>query len=173
MDANQPEETEQPQVVNLSQVSAENIKAELVRTNQTAIQKLDAAEIEMNISAVATANTNSLTLNDSIAGMVMSEQASLEDSLVGGVRAQAISMNGIAGLAVANSIASEEIKSCIVAGAKVEAKSIHTGILISPKVVGNVTATVDGRSALIAGLAGGAVAGVILLAGRLLFGRKK
>lgn len=173
MDANQPEETELPQVVNLSQVSAENIKAELVRTNQTAIQQLEAEEIELNVSAVATAKTNDLSLNDSIAGVVMSEQASVEDSIVGGVRAQAVSVNGITGFAVANSITFGDAKAGVIAGAKVEAENIHTGILLSPKVVGNVSATVDGRTALMAGLAGGAVAGVILLIGRLLFGRRK
>jgi len=173
MDANQSEETELPQVINLSQVSAENVKAELVRTNQTAIQKLEAEEVELNISAVATARTNDLSLNDSIAGVVVSNQASVTDSIVGGVRAQTISVNGITGFAVANSITLGDVKAGIVAGAKVEAENIHTGILLSPKVTGNVTTTVDGRTALLAGLAGGAVAGIVLLAGGLFFGRKR
>lgn len=173
MDTNQSEETELPQVANLSQVSAENVKAELVRTNQTAIQKLEAEEIELNISAVATAQTNDLSLNDSIGGIIMSEQASVEDSIVGGVRAQAVSVNGITGLVAGTSITlGDGVRAGIVAGAKVEAENIHTSILLSPKVVGNVTTTVDGRTALMAGLAGGALAGVILLAGKLLFGRK-
>jgi hypothetical protein len=40
-------------------------------------------------------------------------------------------------------------------------------------VNGNVTTVVDGRTVLLAGLAGGTIAGLILLAGKLLFGRKK
>lgn len=174
METNQPEETELPQVTNLSQVSAENVKAELVRTNQTAIRRLEAEEIELNISAVGTAQTNDLSLNDSIAGIIMSEQASVEDSIVGGIRAQAVSVNGITGLVAGNSITlGDGVKTGVVAGAKVEAENIHTHFLLSPKVVGNVTTTVDEQTAIMAGLAGGAVAGVILLAGKLLFGRKK
>lgn len=174
MDSNQSKETELPQVANLSQVSAENVKAELVRTNQTAIRQLVAEEIELNISAVATAQTNDLSLNDSIGGIIMSEQASVEDSIVGGIRAQAVSVNGITGFAAGNSITlGEGVKAGIVAGAKVEAENIHTSVLLSPKVVGNVTTTVDGRTAILAGLAGGAVAGIVLLAGKLLFRRKK
>jgi hypothetical protein len=174
MDTNQSEETELPQVTNLSQVSVESVKAELVRTNQTAIRQLEAEEIELNISAVGTAQTNNLSLNDSMAGIIMSEQASVEDSIVGGIRAQAISVNGITGLVTGNAITlGDGVKAGMIAGAKVEAENIYTSILLSPKVVGNVTTTVDGRTALMAGVAGGAIAGVILLVGKLLFGRKK
>lgn len=173
MDANQPEETELPQVVNLSNVSVENVEAELVRTNQTSIQQLNAEEVELHVSALGTATTNDLQVNDSIAGMVVSKQATVQDSIVGGVRAESLSLNGVTALAVANSISIENVDAIAVAGTEISAENIRTGILISKQVNGNVTTMVDGRTVLLAGLAGGAISGLILLAGKLLFGRKK
>jgi hypothetical protein len=55
----------------------------------------------------------------------------------------------------------------------VSADSIRSCILISREVHGNVTTTVDGRTALLSAAVGGVVTGLILLAGRFLFERKK
>jgi hypothetical protein len=173
MAANQPEEAELPQVVNLSNVSVENIEAELVRTHQTSIQQLNAKEVELHISALGTANTGELQANDSIVGMVVSEQAEVKDSIVGGVTAQTLSLDGVSVLALANSMSIKDVDAIVVAGAEINAENIRTGILISGEVKGNVTTVVDGRTVLLAGLAGGTIAGLILLAGKLLFGRKK
>jgi len=173
MAANQPEETELPQVINLSNVSVENVEAELVRTNQTSIQQLDADEVELHISALGTARAGNLHAKDSILGVVISEQATVQDSITGGVRAQTLSLNGVTALAVANSMSIENVDAIAVAGTQISAENIRTGILISQEVNGNVTTMVDGRTVLLAGLAGGAVAGLILLVGKLLFGRKK
>ena len=70
-------------------------------------------------------------------------------------------------------MANKDIQAIAVIGTNVQADSIRTGLLISREVHGNVTTTVDGRTALLAGLAGGALAGLIMLSGRLLFGHKK
>jgi len=173
MAANQPEEAELPQVVNLSNVSVENVEAELVRTHQTSIQQLNAKEVELHISALGTANTGELQANDSIVGMVVSEQAEVKDSIVGGVTATTLSLNGVSVLALANSMSIKDVDAIAVVGTEINAENIRTGILISREVNGNVTTVVDGRTVLLAGLAGGTIAGLILLAGKLLFGRKK
>jgi cytoskeletal protein CcmA (bactofilin family) len=173
MAANPPEETELPQVINLSNVSVENVEAELVRTNQTSIEQLNAEEVELHISALGTARAGNLHAKDSILGVVISEQATVQDSITGGVRAQSLSLNGVTVLALANSMSIEAVDAVVVAGTQISAENIRTGILISQQVNGNVTTMVDGRTVLLAGLAGGTVAGLILLAGKLLFGRKK
>ena len=173
MVASQPEESELPQVVNLSGVSVENVEAELVRTNQTGIQHLNAEEVELHISALGMANTGNLQARDSMLGVVVSQQATVQDSIVGGVRAQELSLNGVTVLALANSMSIEDVDAIAVAGTEISAKNIRTGVLISGKVNGNVTTMIDGRTALLAGLAGGTITGLILLAGKLLFGRKK
>ena len=173
MVANQPEETDLPQVVNLSNVSVENIEAELVRTNQTSIQQLNADEVELHISAVGNVEAADLHARDSIVGIVVSQQAEVKDSIVGGVRAETLSLDGVTVLALANSMSIKDVDAIAVAGTEISAENIRTGILISREVKGNVTTMVDGRIVLLAGLAGGTIAGLILLAGKLLFGRKK
>jgi hypothetical protein len=173
MVANQPEETELPQVINLSNVSVENIEAELVRTSQTSIKQLNAKEVELHISALGTARTEELQARDSALGMVVSQQATVQDSIIGGVQAQELSLNGVTALALANSMSIKDLDAITVAGSTISAENIHTGILISQEVNGNVTTMTDGRTVLLAGLAGGTIAGLILLAGKLLFGRKK
>ena len=173
MAANQPEDADLPQVVNLSNVSVENVEAELVRTNQTSIQQLNAKEVELHISALGTANTGELQAHDSIVGMVVSQQAEVKDSIVGGVTATTLSLDGVTVLALANSMSIKDMDAIAVAGIEINAENIRTGILISLEVKGNVTTVVDGRTVLLAGLAGGIIAGLILLAGKLLFGRKK
>ena len=173
MAANQPEDADLPQVVNLSNVSVENVEAELVRTNQTSIQQLNAKEVELHISALGTANTGELQAHDSIVGMVVSQQAEVKDSIVGGVTATTLSLDGVTVLALANSMSIKDMDAIAVACIEINAENIRTGILISLEVKGNVTTVVDGRTVLLAGLAGGIIAGLILLAGKLLFGRKK
>jgi hypothetical protein len=173
MVANQPEETELPQVVNLSNVSVENVEAELVRTNQTSIQQLNAEEVELHISALGMAKTGDLHARDSIVGVVVSQQATVQGCIVGGVQAESLSLDGVTVLALANSMSIKDVDAIAVAGTEIRAENIRTGILISREVNGNVTTMVDGRTVLLAGLAGGTLAGLILLAGKLLFGRKK
>jgi hypothetical protein len=173
MAANQPEEKEPPQVVNLSEVRVGSIEAELVRTNQTSIQQLNAEEVELHISALGKANTGELHARDSILGMVVSQQAEVKDSFVGGVTARTLSLDGVTALALANSISIKDVDAIAMAGTEISAENIRTGLLFCREVNGNVTTMVNGRTALLAGLAGGAVTGLILLAGKLLFGRKK
>ena len=173
MAVNQPEKAELPQVVNLSNVSVENVEAELVRSNQTSIGQLNAEEVELHISVVGTVETVDMHASDSIVGAVVCQQATFQDSIIGGVRGASLSLNGMTVLALANTISILDADAIIMAGSEINAENIRTGILIGGNVKGNVTTVVDGRTALLAGLAGGAAAGLIMLAGKLLFGRKK
>jgi hypothetical protein len=74
---------------------------------------------------------------------------------------------------VARSLEAPEVNGIVVAGTEIHATNIRTGILIGRQVNGNVETVLDTRTALMAGIIGGTVAGLILLAGRLLFGKKK
>ena len=46
-------ESDQPQVTNLTQASAEMVKAELVRMRQSAAQSIEAEEVELHMSAAS------------------------------------------------------------------------------------------------------------------------
>jgi len=60
----------------------------------------------------------------------------------------------------------------LAAGREVHVNESRTGILLAKTVNGNVNTVLDTRGALIAGLTGGLFAGLMLLLGRMLFGRK-
>jgi hypothetical protein len=173
MAATQPEEVELPQVVNLSQVDAGNVRAEFVRASQTSIEKLEAEEADLNVGIIGVATTGKLNSRRAIIGAVFAKQAELHEAAVAGVRGESISLNGNAGLMVARSLEAPEVNGIVVAGTEIHATNIRTGILIGRQVNGNVETVLDTRTALMAGIIGGTVAGLILLAGRLLFGKKK
>jgi hypothetical protein len=60
----------------------------------------------------------------------------------------------------------------VVVGRDVHAENARTILLVGRNVTGPVTVLIGRRSALIAGLTGGLFAGLMLLLGRVLFGRK-
>ncbi|HRQ24554.1 MAG TPA: hypothetical protein PLF42_14100, partial [Anaerolineales bacterium] len=88
------------------------------------------------------------------------------------VRAGRASLNGVAGSVVAGSVEFGNAYAGLVAGREVRGERIESIILLSRKVEGNVFTVIDTRGALIAGMVGGLFAGIMLLLGRMLFGRK-
>lgn len=173
MTTDETPEAELPQVVNLSNVSVERVEAELVRGSQTAIQQLQAEEAELNLALVATAQAKNLRARESLVFELSATEAHLEDCLIGVAQAENLTLSGQGGVILANSLTGQDIQAVALAGNNVRAANIRTGVLFGRDIQGNVITLVSGRTALLAGLAGGAVAGLILLAGKLLFGRKK
>ena len=172
MAAKQPQESEIPQIVNLSQVNVDTVHADLVRASRTTVRQLEAEEAELQTCAAGVVNVGNLRAQDTIMGSVVSGQATVVDSIVAGVNTDTIDFEGVSVLVVASNLGAEEIKSLVLIADHVQAGSINTGILLSREVHGNVNTTLDGQTALMVGLVGGAVAGLILLTGKMLFGRK-
>ena len=56
---------------------------------------------------------------------------------------------------------------------QVSAGNIRAGLVIGREINGDIQTLIDARTALLSGIVGGIVAGLILLAGKLLFGRTK
>jgi hypothetical protein len=167
-------EMEAPQVVNLSQTTVENVQAELVRASLTGIEHLTAEEVELQESAAVVVNTGKLATRDSLVGFVNSGSASIEDCIVIAARAENnLSLSGIAGLAVGGTVQVDDLDALAVVGREIHGTNIRTGLLISREVHGNVETLIDSRTALLTGLVGGMAAGLIMLVGRLLFGRRK
>ena len=156
--ANEPDAVQPPQVINLSKVKVGAVQAGLVRASQSAVQELNAEEAEMNNSAAASVQTGNLRASDSALGAVFAGQANLSDSFIQLVSADAVQLDGGAAAIVANSVSGENIR---------------TGLLISREVHGNVTTTFDSRLAVLTGFIAGSVIGLILLAGRLFFSRRR
>lgn len=167
-----PSAEQNPQVTNLAQVDVETVNAQLVRMHQSSAGLVNSEDVDMTMSAVAQAKVTNLKLVDSGAALVSAEAATVQNSAVGVAQATELTLNGVSGAVVAGSVEFGNAYAGIVAGREVRGERIESMILLSPNVQGNVTTVMDTRGAVIAGLVGGLFAGIMLLLGRMLFGKK-
>jgi hypothetical protein len=171
-DANLSEVSEQSQVANFSHVTVETVKAELVRMHQSSAGEIQAEDVELKMSASANINSARVSTKSSAIAALQSVEVTTENSAVGAAQAERMSLSGVAGAVMAGSVELDHSHVGILAGREVRGEQIKTMVLLAGKVEGNVTTLMDTRSALIAGLVGGLFAGIMLLLGRSLFGRK-
>jgi redox-regulated HSP33 family molecular chaperone len=169
-----PEENveETPQVTNLDTTSVEVIEAEMVRMHQSAAQEITADEVALRQSAAFDVATAEIATHESLLGLVNAKDVEMTNSAAGAIRAENVNVIGSTGVVLANSVNLGNTYAGVVAGDKIQSERIETLILLGNHVEGNVQTVVDTRSALIAGTVGGLLAGIILLIGRLVFGRR-
>jgi len=166
------EPTEQPEVVNLSQVDVGAVNAEMVRMHQSTAETITSEDVELNLSAAGGVNTQTLSAKQSILGGVNAEQADISNSFVGGVRATAVNAQGIIGGVAGETVTVEGARVGVTAAREVRGGRVDSVLLLAGRVEGEVHTVVDTRGAVIAGLVGGLFAGVILLVGRIAFRRE-
>lgn len=173
MSAPENDAIEIPQIANLSNVNVNAVHAELVRASRSAIRNLEAEEADVSNAVVGTAATGKFSGRQTIVGAVNAQLADLREAYVGGARGESLSVSGKTALMVAATINAPQVKAGIAVGAQINAENIRAGLLIGRKINGNVQTLVDGRAAIAAGVLGGMIAGLVMLAGKLLIGRKK
>jgi hypothetical protein len=171
-ESNLPEVSEQSQVANLSQVTVETVKAELVRMHQSSAREIQAQDVELNMSSAASVNSARVSTTTSAIAALQSMEVTTQNSVVAAAQAERMSLSGVAGAVLAGSVELNHTHVGILAGRDVRGEQIKTVVLLAGKVEGNVTTMMDTRGALIAGLVGGLFAGIMILLGRMLFGRK-
>ena len=116
-----------------------------------------ATHLSAHLSALATVNATEVFSELAATGYIQAEKASVR-GFTGAVGAGSAEVRqGITGL---------------VAGRDVHVEGGRTIFLYGENVSGNMNVLMDSRSALIAGLTGGLFAGLMLLLGRMLFGRR-
>jgi len=170
---NIPSENDQPQVTNLSQVNVETLNVPgLVQMHQSSAQVINAENVDISQGVVLELNAGSVSASQAGLGFVQADVVTVQDGAVVAARAEKMSVNGTAGLVVAERVELGNSSVGIVVGNEVRGEKIESIILLSRKVEGNITTVIDTRGALIAGLVGGLFAGIMLLLGRMLFGRK-
>ena len=165
-------EFDSPQVTNISQADVQTVRAELVRMHQADAENIVAQEVELQHSAAANVKADRFSAHQSAIGMVNATEVSVSGGAVGFVQAEKMSAGGYTGVVLAGSVEVQYGLAVFVAGREVRVHESRTGILLARNVSGNVTTLLDTRSALIMGLVGGLFAGLMLLLGRSLFGRK-
>ncbi|HEY5477130.1 MAG TPA: hypothetical protein VIK11_10485 [Tepidiformaceae bacterium] len=120
------------------------------------VNDLTATEVTIDRSAVGSIEADTVTLERAAVRRMQARQATIEGSSLGYARIeQATIRKGFTGAVVARSVACDEV---------------HTGILISPVVRGDVHTLLDIRSAIAVGL--GIVLGRTILAGARGLGRR-
>jgi len=165
------EPTEQPEVVNLSQVDVGTLTVEMVRMHQSSAETITSEDVELNISAAAMVNATTLSARQSFLGGVNAEQADIANSFVGGVRGGNIGAQGILVSAAGETVNLQNAYVGAVAAREVRGERIESLVLLAGRVEGEVHTLVDTRGAIIAGLVGGLFAGLIVLVGRIAFRR--
>ncbi len=160
------------EVANLSQTYVQIVRADLVRMYHADAEVVTAAEAELRRSAVGNLKADHVDVRKSLLATVNATEISAERSVTGYVQAEKASVSGYTGAVVARSAEVQQGITGLVAGTDIHVEGGRTVLLVGRSVTGNVTTLMDSRSALIAGLTGGLFAGLLLLLGRLLFGRK-
>jgi hypothetical protein len=169
-----PEEQveETPQVTNLEETSVEVIEAEMVRMYQSAAQEITADEVSMQQAAALDVTAAEVSAHEAALGLVSAKEVEMTNSAAGAIRAETVNVAGGAGIVMAETVNLGNTYAGVIACDTVRGEQIETLFLFSGHIEGDVQTVVDTRSALIAGTVGGVLAGVVLLIGRLVFGRR-
>lgn len=171
-DPQETSEGENPQVTNLAKVDAEAITAEMVRMHQSSAQAIEAEDLEMHQSAAARVNSQRVATRESAIAALSANDVDMQNSAAAVVRAGNVFLNGAAGAVVAGNAELNEVRVGLLASREVRAQHIDAVFVVARRVEGDVTTKLDVRGALIAGLVGGLITGMLVLLGRGLFGRK-
>jgi len=171
----EPEElpkVDQSQVTNISQADVQSVQAELVRMHQASAENINADEVELQQSAAGNVKANHVSAHQSAMARVEAGEVLSQSSATGFVQAEKASLSGYTGAVLAGSAEVHHGMASFVAGRDVHVQDARTILLLGQNINGDVTTLMDSRSALIAGLVGGLFAGLMLLLGRVLFGRE-
>jgi len=144
----------------------------MVRMHQASAETINANEVQLEQSAAAHVKASSVSTHQSALAAVEAEEVLSQNSAIGFVEAEKASVRGYTGVVTAQNAEVHYALAGVVVGNDVHVEGARTILLVGQNVTGNVTTIIDSRSALIAGLTGGLFAGLMLLLGRTLFGRK-
>ena len=165
-------ESVESQVANIARSEVQNVQAKFVRMHQAAAETINTEEAALQQSAVADLKATSLSTHQSALGTVEAEEVLSQQSAIGYVQAEKASVAGYTAAVVAGSAEIHYGITGLAVGREVHVDGARTILLVGRNISGNVMTVMDSRSALIAGLTGGLFAGLLLLLGRALFGRK-
>ena len=168
----EPQETKETQVANVSQTDVQNVQAEMVRMHQASAESITATEIELEQSAAVHLKASSASTHQSALVAVETEEILAQNSAIGFVEAEKASVRGYTGAVAAQNAEVHYSLAGVVVGNDVHVEGGRTILMVGQNISGNVTTFVDSRSALIIGLVGGLFSGLMLLLGRMLFGRR-
>ncbi len=153
-------------IVNLTEATADHIRAERVRINQGGANTVTATDVEISQGGVSQVTAQKMTLaqggaafvktvdfnlREGAAGLVNAEMAAIHNSGVGAVYGQTVDLR-------------EGTHTGVVAARQINAAAnARTTVLLAGKVEGDVVTLMDTRQVVLAGLGFGAAAGLFML----------
>lgn len=164
--------SKESQVANIAQTDVQTVQADMVQMRQARADTINANQIELEQSAAASIKATSVNAHQSAMAAVEAAELVSQNSAIGFVEAEKASVRGYTGVVSAQNAEVHYALAGVVVGNDVHVESARTILLVGQNVTGNVTTVIGPRSALIAGLTGGLFAGLMVLLGRMLFGRK-
>lgn len=167
----EPQKSEEPQIANISQKDVQTVRAQMVRMHQSSAETITATEMELQQSAAVHLKASSVSVHQSALVAVEAEEVLSQNSAIGFIEAEKASVRGYTGAVSAQNAEVHYSLAGVVVGNDIHVEGARTILLVGQNVTGNVTTVIDSRSALIAGLTGGLFAGLMLLLGRMVFGR--
>jgi hypothetical protein len=168
----EPQNSEKPQVTNVSQTDVQSVHADVVRMHQASAETINANEIELEQSAAVHLQAGNVNTHQSALVAVEAQELLAQNTAIVFAEAQKAAMRGYLGAVSAQNAEIQYSLAGIVVGNDVHVENARTILLVGRNINGNVTTLMDSRSALIAGLVGALFSGLMLLLGRMLFGRK-
>ena len=161
-----------PQVVNLQTSSVGVVQAELVRMHLSAVREITSDEVALHQSGAMDVTTVETSAHETALGVVNTGEAELTNSGVGILRAENANVTGVAGVVLAGSANLGNSYAGLVAGREIRGDRIESLVVLARQVDGDVHTVIDTRGAVIAGLVWGLFTGIVMLVGRLVFGRR-
>ena len=166
-------ENDESQVTNISQEDVRDVHAATVHLQQAGADAITAEDVSMEQSAAGNLKANRVSARFSAIANAEVTELLAEQAALGHVQAEKASVSGYIGAVGARTADIQNALTGVVFGETVNiGESSRTVLLIGQNINGNVTTLMDKRAALIAGLVGGLFAGIMLLLGRMLFGRR-
>ncbi len=135
------------------------IEADTVNMHQAGANEIRATQVDMHLSGAATIDGGVVHLDQAGAVVVRGANVMLVESS--------------AGIAIGDEVQLDGGRAALVAGGTVNVKGASTGLLLARQVHGEVSTILDARGALLAGIGGGLMIGLVLLLGGLFLGRPR
>lgn len=135
------------------------IEADTVNMHQSGSSEIRATQVDMHFSGAGTIDGGVVHLDQAGAVVVRGASVMLVESATA--------------IAVGDEVQLDGTRAALVAGGTVNATGTSTGLLLAREVHGDVSAILDTRGALLAGISGGLMIGLVLLIGGLLSGRPR
>ena len=158
--------------VNLENAHVELVHGDHVHVTQSAVNQVDADQVDLLDSHAHLVDTHSFTASDSLVSQAHAETMTLSNSSVGVAYAQEATISGNVGALFSDAATLNESHAGLLVAREVHGDRIQSAILLAGQVNAPVETTIDVRSALIIGVAAGAVIGAVLGLFRLLIRRK-